>query len=54
MVRVPEVGGLLIRKAPVKVYWLLLQIVGFAVKLLTPQTKEQSAAPLPPVLLKVM
>ena len=54
IVKVPLVGGLVMFSVPVSVYKLLLQFPGLAVKPVTPQIKEQSAEPVPPVCEKLI
>jgi hypothetical protein len=49
MVNVPEFGGFVMLKVPESEYVLLLHGPGMAVNPVTPQTKEQSAEPDPPV-----
>jgi hypothetical protein len=54
MVNVPEFGGFVMLKVPESEYVLLLHGPGMAVNPVTPQTKEQSAEPDPPVCEKLM
>jgi hypothetical protein len=56
IVKVPVPGGLVMDKVPETPYVFVagLQALGIAVNPVTPQTKEQSAEPLPPVCEKEM